>query len=400
MNKKILFGLIRAVILLLLILIVIVCSFYINKYSVGKSEFHWSIDLDKDTSVVEGIPFKTIDKTFSELDANFYSREKISITSQYGSTRANLYGSDENFFRFNKYPLITGSYFLKSDMEDYERYIVIGKSITKDLFNSTDVIGKEIEISKKKFTIIGVIEDEDLLIVNPFYDVEKVAVISNDIFVNIFSEHKIVHGEVRSDINLERKALENIMADEGLMINNLEVSDALNYKTQFSMTIKIVFFIMGVFIIIELVKLMVNEYKQFIKNFKLFNTKHYIHQWRCLNEYNVRSSFLKLMSLIVLSLLIYKVISFEFYIDVYYDGSYSIESIGDFYRWFIKEFSSGNSPYATSINEMIYFLSRIRVIGLLAFLAVYLQSYFKTVSWIKKQLIQKNLRYLKKTINS
>lgn len=383
MNKKFVSGTLRAVILLLLVLVIIVCSSYINKYTVDRSEFHWSIDLDKDTSVVEGIPFKNIEKTFSELDANFYSREKTSIISDYGSTRANLYGSDENFFRFNKYPLINGSYFLKSDIKDNERYIVIGKSISHDLFNSTDVIGKEIGISEKKFTIIGVVEDEDLLLVNPFYDVEKLAVISNGLFLSIFNEHKIVHGEVRSDMNLERKALENIIVDQGLTINNLEVTDASNFKTQFAMTIRIVFFIMGVFIIIELVKLVVTEYKQFIKNFKLFNTKHYIHQWHSLNDYNVISSFLKLVILIILCLIIYKAISFEFYIDVYYDGSYGIETFGDLYRWVIKEFTSSNTAYVTSINETIYFLSRVRVISLGAFLFVYLQSYFKTLSWIK-----------------
>jgi len=384
MSKKFVSGTIRGVILFLLVLVIIVCSSYINKYSVVQSEFHWSIDLDKDTSVVEGIPFKSVEKTFSELDANFYSREKISIISDYGSTRANLYGSDENFFRFNKYPLINGSYFLKSDIKDNERYIVIGKSISDDLFNSTDVIGKEIEILEKKFTIIGVVEDEDLLIVNPFYEVEKLAVISNGVFLNIFNEHKIVHGEVRSDIDLERKALENILVDEGLTINNLEVTDALNYQTQFSMTTQIVFFIMGVLIIIELIKLVVIQYKQFIKNFKMFNNNHYIHQWHYLNDYNVTSSFLKLVVLIILGLLIYRVISFEFYIDVYYDGSYDIESFGDFYRWIIKEFSVSNTAYATSINETLYFLSRVRAISLGAFFLVYLQSYFKTLSWIKK----------------
>ena len=391
MNKNLVSGIIRAVILLLLVLVVIVCTSYIETYSIDSSEFHWSIDLDKDTSVVEGIPFKSIDKTFSELDANFYSREKISIVSDYGSTRANLYGSDENFFRFNKYPLINGSYFLKSDIKDNERYIVIGKSITDDLFNSTDVIGKEIEILEKKFTVIGVVEDEDLLIVNPFYDVEKIAVISKDVFLSIFNDHKIVHGEVRADINLERKALENIIVDEGLMINNLEVTDALNYRTQFAMTIKIVFFIMGVLIIIELVKLVVTEYKRFISNLKLFNNKHYINQWHYLNDNNVISSVLKLVILIILCLLIYKAISFEFYIDVYYDGSYSIDSLGDLYRWVIKEFSISNTEYATSINETIYFLSRVRVISLGAFLIVYLQSYFKTLSWIKNHINMKVL---------
>jgi len=378
-------GIVLGVVLLVLILSITITSTYINKYAIEKSDYHWSVETDKGTSVVEGIPFDNIDRMFEGKDSNFYSREKLTIDSEYGSVRVNVYGTDKNFFRFNRYPLISGSYFLKKDMENYERYIVIGKSVANGLFKTTDIIGKEVEIVGMKFTIIGVVEDEDLLPVNPFYETEKVAVISSGLFTRLLPNHKAIHGDVRSDKNLGKKAIENILSDEGLPLNTLEISDESKYQIQFQKNLRFVFFIMGALFIIDLAKRVINEYRQLIKRIKSFNREYYLNQWQKLHEHGIILNLAKLTSLIILILIIYKVIAFEFFIDVYYDGNYEINSIGDAFRWVIREISIKHTEYSTSISETIKFLAGVRTISLVLFLITYIQVYYRTMSWIKQK---------------
>lgn len=380
-KKRIALG----VVLVLLTTSIAITSMYINKYDPVKTGYHWSIDTDVGTSVVEGMPFESIDKSFEGRDTNFYSREKFTIKSKYGSVRANIYGTDENFFSFNRYPLIRGSYFLKENIENYDRYIVIGKSVAKGLFKTTDIIGKEVEIATMKFSVIGVVEDEDLLPVNPFYETEKVAIISSDIFTNIFPNHNVIHGDVRSDKELEEKDIENMLSDEGLSVKELKISDSTKYQTRFLMNLRLVIFVVGGLFIVELLKRVFNEYKKLVERIKSFKKNYYMNQLQYLHEYGITKIIIKLTSMVIIIFIIYNAVSFKFFIDVYYDGTYDINSVGDALRWVLREFSIKQFEHSTSISETIKFLARVRTISLLLLVITYFQAYYETISWIKQK---------------
>lgn len=367
--------------IILIVLIIVITSMYIRKFSMELVEFHWSVGID---SEFESVSLQKLDDIFKEVDSNFYCKEKHIIESQYSTMVVSVYGTDENFFRFNKYPLIRGSYFLKKDIENNERYIIIGSSTSSALFNNDDIIGKEVELEGSKFTVIGVVEDESLLPINPFYEPENIAVISRESYTTLFPNSNAVYGEIRSDEDLGKKVVENVLSDAGVPVIALEIDDVTKYATQFKMNLEIVFFIIGLLLIIELIKKILIEYRNLISNIRLFRKKYYVKQWKNYNEYGITASVMKLILIFVLIMGIYKVISFEFFIDVYYDGSYGIDSFGDLFRWLLRELSIRHAANRTSITETIKLLVRIRTFSLVLFTILYSQIYISVISRTRK----------------
>ena len=65
--------------------------------------------------------------------------------------------SDEKFFTFFNYRLLSGRLFTEEDLKNEAKVILVDKPTSIKIFGTTEVLGKTIEISEKKFTVIGVL---------------------------------------------------------------------------------------------------------------------------------------------------------------------------------------------------------------------------------------------------
>lgn len=103
----------------------------------------------------------------------------------YGSNNwpTSIYGVLEPYFEIRKLSLKEGSIFTQSDVDHYEKVVVIGQTVVDNLFpDGESPIGKVIRFGKTPFTVIGILEekgennfgqDQDDLIIAPFTTVQK-----------------------------------------------------------------------------------------------------------------------------------------------------------------------------------------------------------------------------------
>ena len=86
-----------------------------------------------------------------------------------------LVGTNERFPDLRNWPVETGKFFRSDDVNSSRKVCVVGPTIVNNFFRGASPIGKEIYVSGKKFTIIGVFvkkgksfgQDSDDLIVMP-----------------------------------------------------------------------------------------------------------------------------------------------------------------------------------------------------------------------------------------
>ena len=103
----------------------------------------------------------------------------------YGSNNwpTSIYGVLEPYFEIRQLTLKEGSIFTQSDVDHYEKVVIIGQTVVDNLFpDGESPIGKVIRFGKTPFTVIGVLEekgennfgqDQDDLIIAPFTTVQK-----------------------------------------------------------------------------------------------------------------------------------------------------------------------------------------------------------------------------------
>ena len=85
---------------------------------------------------------------------------EIAVTAKYRneSKVTTMAGSKETYFEIGQVKAIQGRLFTSSENKTSRRVTVIGPTLAKDLYRGQDPIGKEISISGKNFTVIGILE--------------------------------------------------------------------------------------------------------------------------------------------------------------------------------------------------------------------------------------------------
>lgn len=91
-------------------------------------------------------------------------------------------GVNEQFLEIRKWSLTKGYSFDKHAVKTNKKIVIIGQTVKKELFGSTNPIGKIIRIKKIPFTVIGILEergklpdgrDEDDIIIMPITTMQK-----------------------------------------------------------------------------------------------------------------------------------------------------------------------------------------------------------------------------------
>ena len=84
-------------------------------------------------------------------------------TGKFGTESAsfNVYGVTPDEYKIQTMQLTTGRFIASSDVNNNSRVCVIPEGTAKDLIGYTDCLGKEISLNGIKYTVIGLLEDEE-----------------------------------------------------------------------------------------------------------------------------------------------------------------------------------------------------------------------------------------------
>lgn len=97
------------------------------------------------------------------------------------SDDSNVIGVTPSYFRLAKYNLAEGGLFAEPDERDFEQVCVIGSRVKQKLFGPLASIGQQIKIDKMWFTVIGLLEDNNLT--KDEFEGVKIQDFSNDIYI-------------------------------------------------------------------------------------------------------------------------------------------------------------------------------------------------------------------------
>lgn len=92
------------------------------------------------------------------------------------SNKASIYATNDKYIDIKNIKLNQGRNISIIDIENSSKVCIIGSNISKDLFDTTNIIGRKIKIEGDEYTIIGVLEDQgesmgtniDNLVIIPF----------------------------------------------------------------------------------------------------------------------------------------------------------------------------------------------------------------------------------------
>ncbi len=86
-----------------------------------------------------------------------------SITAKYGtdSTSLDVYGTTPAYEPVNGLKLMLGRFIKSSDVDNHLSVCVINETTAEDLIGYTDCLGEEVSFDGMKFTVVGVLEDDD-----------------------------------------------------------------------------------------------------------------------------------------------------------------------------------------------------------------------------------------------
>lgn len=97
------------------------------------------------------------------------------------SDDSNVVGVTPSYFRLAKYRLAEGSFLAEPDQQNYEQFCVIGSRVKQKLFGYLSPVGQQIKIDKMWFTVVGVLEDNNLA--KDEFEGVKIQDFSNDVYI-------------------------------------------------------------------------------------------------------------------------------------------------------------------------------------------------------------------------
>ncbi len=86
-----------------------------------------------------------------------------SVTVKYdtSSTSMNVYGTTPAYEPVNDLKLMLGRFIKSSDVDNHTNVCVINETTAEELIGYTDCLGEELSFDGMKFTVVGVLEDDD-----------------------------------------------------------------------------------------------------------------------------------------------------------------------------------------------------------------------------------------------
>lgn len=106
----------------------------------------------------------TLDAIRYECDglggASAASIQNVIATYNGSSQRTNAVGVEPSYFKLRQWPVIQGNQFTESEARSGKKVALIGLTVKKELFGSSDPIGRTIRIKNIPFKVIGVLDEK------------------------------------------------------------------------------------------------------------------------------------------------------------------------------------------------------------------------------------------------
>ncbi len=111
-----------------------------------------SLTLDDAEAILNRVPGVT---EVAPVNENF-----VEVTFGDESTMAMIEGSTPEFEYVHNHPVASGRFITDRDVATKGTVVVLGTKIVDDLFGDADPIGKQVKISGRRFTVVGVLEEK------------------------------------------------------------------------------------------------------------------------------------------------------------------------------------------------------------------------------------------------
>jgi len=130
--------------------------------SLGTDVITVTISDDKDA------PIKLSDlKAYMEEDtiglAAPYASESVTGKFETTSDSVEVYGTTAEYYDLYKMELLLGRFLKTTDVDNNNSVCVVGYNTAEELIGYTDCIGEELSLNGMKFTIVGVLQEDDTL---------------------------------------------------------------------------------------------------------------------------------------------------------------------------------------------------------------------------------------------
>ena len=118
---------------------------------------------------------------------NAAAYKKESFTGKYSgnSETVDVYGVTASYDRIQDLELLLGRFIKGTDVDNHTYVCVINENTAEEIIGYTDCIGQELTINSVKFTVVGVIEDDDTSLTREFKKDSYVAYIPYTTLVRI-----------------------------------------------------------------------------------------------------------------------------------------------------------------------------------------------------------------------
>lgn len=295
----------------------------------------------------------------------YYAFNDLVVSSSQGSRQIQVFGVLENYDEFNRVQIIKGSFIDDNDNRLKKNVAVIEDVAAESLFRSENVIGLEMEIYNKKFVIIGVISTKGTKIekllgtknpgiyipLNTMNDLNPYTYIGNLEYSN-------------SGRNLDIDSIVDKVAFMGKATDDFIIEDLNIVGTQQKQKYNILFFVLGIYSLYLLVRLISNIVKYIISYSKSSLNEHYFFS---MIKNGIRiyiKASLTIFLIIIIGIFIWNRISFSFYMapDKIPDNPGSIIQVINMLTRYITEFINYYYTYPVYIIEVSNFLQKINSI--------------------------------------
>ena len=227
----------------------------------------------------EGIDFKKLQdvkQNYKNLNITGYCEVNCTVKNSLDVVCSDIKNkvvlTDENYFSIYPYKLIKGDRINSDTIKNFERVAVISEKLAIGLYKSTDVIGNIININNENYRIIGVYRMNESLIHSISDDEYDWVIVPYNCYgfdnkkeklsLNLFS----LSQSSKNTPEKIQKQLQDSLQDKLLLYNKVDYSKAKKINLQY---FKILIFIIGFFIIVKIMKIMINMFKKFIRTFKV-----------------------------------------------------------------------------------------------------------------------------------
>lgn len=195
------------------------------------------------------------------------AQEKVLAGSS--SVLADVFGVSGNYNQFASFSMKTGSSITQQAVDEHSRIAVLSEWTADKLFRSASVIGKEIELYGAKFTIIGVYDDRDSLLMQLGDDGIADVWIPVTAMLDLRQESRIGHIELavkpEGTIRAETEAA-NALRAIGINPAEFRINNEVLAHRQLAQLPNLLLFVCGIAAIYLLGRLMLRLWREQIKS--------------------------------------------------------------------------------------------------------------------------------------